>query len=65
MIPPPSEPDDDPFITLFDIAGIVMLVGFFCVPLVLLGSRLFGFSDLVVLTVLFYGAYFFAERGSK
>ena len=57
--------NDDPFITLFDVAAISMLVAFLCIPLILLGSRLIGFTDLAVLIVLFYGAYYFAVRGSQ
>jgi len=62
---PPGGDDDDPFITLFDIAAISMVCVFLCVPLIMLGSMLIGFTEMVVLIVLFYGAYYFALRGSQ
>ena len=52
-----------PFINLFDIAGILMLVVILAIPLWLLGSRSITGGTILLLIVLFVGVVILARKG--
>lgn len=54
----------EPFVNLFDIAGILMLCVFISALLAALGSKLITWGVVVVIVVLFVAAVFFAKRGA-
>ena len=53
-----------PFVNLYDICGIIMLVLFMSIILATLGSKSITWGVVGVVTVLFGGAIFFAKKGA-
>ena len=54
---------EPPFINLWDVAGILMIVSGFAFVVWLLGGLPFRYVALIV--ILFFTAMFFAEQGSS
>lgn len=54
----------EPFINLFDVAGILMTCVFIAAVLAALGSKSITWGVVVVIGVVFAGAVFFAKRGA-
>lgn len=54
----------EPFINLFDVAGILMLCIVIAALLAVLGSKLITWSVVLVICVLFVATVVFAKRGA-
>lgn len=57
--------NQEPFVNLFDIAGILMLCIVIAALLAVLGSKLITWSVVLVICVLFVAAVIFAKRGAQ
>ena len=55
----------EPFVNLFDVAGILMLCIVISAALAALGSKLITWGVVVVIGFVFAGAVYFAKRGVK
>ena len=55
----------EPFVNLFDIAGILMICIVISVVLAALGSKLITWGVVVVIAALFGAAVHFAKKGSQ
>ncbi len=54
----------EPFVNLFDVAGILMLCIVIAAVLAALGSKLITWGVVVVIGMVFAGAVIFAKKGS-
>lgn len=54
---------NEPFVNLFDMAGILMIVVVIAAVLALLGSKTITWGVVVVLGLLFFGAIQIAKKG--
>lgn len=55
----------EPFVNLFDVAGILMLCIFIAAVLAALGSKLITWGVVLVICVLFVAAVVFAKWGAS
>ncbi len=55
----------EPFVNLFDVAGILMICIVIAAVLAALGSKSITWGVVVVIGVVFFGAVHFAKRGSQ
>lgn len=53
----------EPFVNLFDMAGILMLVVIIAAVLALFGSKTITWGVVAVFACLFFGAVFIAKKG--